>query len=168
MQELTTTNANYPIIFSKTTNTNTTKNYTNTFRRSNNFYINPNTGILYAPSINCSSISVSNPTYTLTKTSGAWNVGTISAARTGNVVHLQIILSGTGTVVGAGTDDGFMGTLGGSDLPALPIKFVDYSGNNVLIMYIDTSGNVKVRLVGSNLTLASGSNLIFSGTFIVN
>lgn len=120
--------------------------------------------------ITCTKMNSYLPTYTLTKSSGAWNLAStnpVAAVRSGNVVHLTINLVGSGSNVGNGSD-GFVGTLGGGTLPALPIKFVDYYGSNVLILYLQPNGAISIRNTGGALAVTSGGAMQWSGTFLVN
>ena len=155
-------NADYKILYeddSTTTATNTSGT-----RKATTFKYNP-----YFDRLTVGSISVSTPTYTLTKSSGTWTAGSVTAKRCGNVVHMKVIVKGTGTAVASGSD-GFIGTItagSGAALPALTITLTSYVNNFVICGYIDTTGKIWVRPIGSgNYTAASGANIEMDGTFI--
>ena len=62
-QTLTSTDANYPILFAKTTISTTTVDNTNTARRNNNMYVNPSTGNLQVTQLNGVTVG-DNPVFT--------------------------------------------------------------------------------------------------------
>ena len=111
------------------------------------------------------SISPTTPTYTMTKTSGTWNVGSVTARRCGNIVQMQVFVKGTGTAVGNG-GNGFTGKIAGTYLPAIPTTFVSYISTVVIVCYIDASGNIELRPYGGSYTASSGTNIEADGMFI--
>ncbi len=69
-QTLTSTDANYPILFAKTTISTTTVDNTNTARRNNSMYVNPSTGNLQITQLNGVTVG-NNPEFTDTQSD--WN-----------------------------------------------------------------------------------------------
>ena len=112
-------------------------------------------------------MAVSTPSYSLTKSSGTWTVGSVSAKRTGNIVQMTIIVKGTGTGVNCGTD-GFVGQLSGTGpAPAQDMTLVSYTGNTTIMGYIDTSRKIWIRPIGSGTyTAGNGSSIQVDGCFI--
>jgi hypothetical protein len=70
----------------------------------------------------------------------------------------------------ASGSDGFIGTItagSGAALPALTITLTSYVNNFVICGYIDTTGKIWVRPIGSgNYTASSGASIEMDGTFI--
>ena len=143
-------------------------NTTSGTRKSSNLTYNPVTNTLsLAGKMDCTSMAVSTPTYSMSKTSGTWNVGSVSAKRTGNIVQMTIIVKGTGTGVNCGTD-GFVGQLSGTGpAPAQEMTLVSYTGNTTIMGYIDTSRKIWIRPIGSGTyTAGNGSSIQVDGCFI--
>ena len=111
-------------------------------------------------------MSVSDPSYTITKSSGNWSVDSVSAKRTGNVVMLVVVFKGNGSQVTTGSN-AFVGTVTGA-LPALPARLVTYNGSSIISASIETDGAITVRVAAANITLSSSSTTTLSGTFIVD
>ena len=117
----------------------------------------------------------STATYTYTKTSGTWTVGSASARRVANVVHITLSIKGTGVAVNVGTA-GFVGKIAASTnakLPALPINLIAYYSSAPIICNIDTSGNVNFIPMGGGtselsqrITIPNNTEVTASGTFI--
>jgi hypothetical protein len=134
------------------------------FNSSGNFYA---TG-----TINCTNATA---TYTYTKTSGTWTVGSASARRVANVVHITLSIKGTGTAVNVGTA-GFVGKIAASTnakLPALSINLIAYYNSAPIICNIDTSGNVNfIPMAGGaseftqRITIPNNTEVTASGTFV--
>ena len=160
----TNTNKDFEVLFSESDDN---VEHIEEVRKNANLLFNPYTGTLTTSKVTTQKISVSTPSYTLAADPGtAWNVGSVSARRCGNIINMSITLTGTGTGVAGGTD-GFSGKLSGGPLPALPITLVSYVQNFVICCYIDTSGNVEVRPIGSGTyTAAQGASIEMEGTFI--
>ncbi len=158
-------NTAYELLYEDTASSGDTTSGT---RKSQNLTYNPVSNTLtLAGKVDCTSMSVTTPTYTLNKTSGTWNVGSVSAKRTGNVVQMTIIVKGTGTGVTCGTD-GFVGSLTGTGpAPAQDMTLVSYTGNFTIMGYIDTSRKLWIRPIGSG-TYTAGNNSIIQvdGMFI--
>lgn len=156
-------NADYEIIFEDTSGSG---EITSGARKSSNLTFNPSTGKLtVSGQVDCSSISVSTPTYTMTKSSGAWNVGSVTARKSGNIVQMQVFVKGTGTAVTNG-GSGFVGKITGTYLPAIPTTLVSYISSVIIVCYIDASGNIDVRPYGNTYTAASGTTIEIDGMFI--
>lgn len=155
----------YEVLYEDTASSGNTTSGT---RKSSNLTYNPVTNTLsLAGKMDCTSMAVSTPTYSMSKTSGTWNVGSVSAKRTGNIVQMTIIVKGTGTGVNCGTD-GFVGQLSGTGpAPAQDMTLVSYTGNTTIMGYIDTSRKIWIRPIGSGTyTAGSGSNIQVDGCFI--
>ena len=156
-------NVDYEIIFEDTSGSG---EITSGTRKSSNLTFNPSTGKLtVSGQVDCSGISVTTPTYTMTKSSGTWNVGSVTARKSGNIVQMQVFVKGTGTQV-ANAGNGFTGKISGTYLPAIPTTFVSYISSVVIVCYIDSSGNIEVRPYGGAVTISSGSNIEADGMFI--
>lgn len=158
-------NTAYELLYEDTASSGDTTSGT---RKSQNLTYNPVSNTLtLAGKVDCTSMSVTTPTYTLNKTSGTWNVGSVSAKRTGNVVQMTIIVKGTGTGVTCGTD-GFVGSLTGTGpAPTQDMTLVSYTGNFTIVGYIDTSRKIWIRPIGSGTyTAGNNSSIQVDGTFI--
>lgn len=158
-------NTAYELLYEDTASSGDTTSGT---RKSQNLTYNPVSNTLtLAGKVDCTSMSVTTPTYTLNKTSGTWNVGSVSAKRTGNVVQMTIIVKGTGTGVTCGTD-GFAGSLSGTGpAPAQDMTLVSYTGNFTIVGYIDTSRKIWIRPIGSGTyTAGNNSSIQVDGMFI--
>lgn len=156
-------NADYEIILEDTASSG---EITAGTRKSSNLTFNPSTGKLtVSGQVDCSGMSVSTPTYTMTKTSGAWNVGSVTARKSGNIIQMQVFVKGTGTSVTNG-GSGFVGKITGTYLPSIPTTFVSYISSVIIVCYIDTSGNIDVRPYGNTYTASSGTNIEIDGMFI--
>ena len=158
-------NTAYELLYEDTASSGDTTSGT---RKSQNLTYNPVSNTLtLAGKVDCTSMSVTTPTYTLNKTSGTWNVGSVSAKRTGNVVQMTIIVKGTGTGVTCGTD-GFVGSLTGTGpAPAQDMTLVSYTGNFTIMGYIDTSRKIWIRPIGSGTyTAGNNSSIQVDGVFI--
>lgn len=114
--------------------------------------------------------STVNATYTLTKSSGTWTAGSVTAKRFGNVVHIAIAVTGTGTSVAALTN-GFVGKItagSGAALPALSIHMPTLYNRAPLTCTVDTSGNVTFVNSGfSAITIPNGTSVYAYGIFVV-
>lgn len=112
-------------------------------------------GIIECGKLFSNGLSVSSKDYALNKTGGEWSVDSIITKRTGNIIFYKIVMQGSGTVNNG--QNCFTGTLSGGSLPVIPSFTTSYDGTHILIMYIDTAGNVTIRKTG-------GGNMTFSGT----
>lgn len=105
--------------------------------------------------------------FTITKTSGHWDIYDFVSWRTGSVVQCDFILSGDGTSVSAGAD----GYVGNVSLGAFPKVFSFFMGmvGSVVCMgfYNPSDSTIHFRPISAAYTLASTGRLHFSGTFIV-
>lgn len=120
-----------------------------------------------------SSCTNDTATYTYAKTSGTWNVGTVSAKRVANVVHISVSFKGTGNGVRLG-QAGFVGQLTAGSNAALPAKPLNLSTNYEnfpIICNITSSGVVTFTPLGIsdftvNIDIPNGTEVTASGTFI--
>jgi len=112
------------------------------------------------------------PAYTITPTRPmAWTMSDagILATRWGNVIQVVIRLEGSGASVAAGTD-GFSGKIsvsGGGYLPARQVTLIGYTGQTLLMGWLDTDGSLTVR-ANEATQVASGNGLWLTGMFITN
>ena len=112
-----------------------------------------------------------NPTYTswgMAKSSGPWNISSISAVRSGNVVSMSMLFSvGKNTNVNPG-GNGFVGTLSsGGPLPAIAGRLSGFYGQANIICNISSNGNTVVRVTGDKINPSAATSVSVVGTFVV-
>jgi len=170
-------NANYPVILSGTAD-NVTR--TEGVRKSSSLTYNPDTKALIinngtvqvdsvvANSVTCSSMSVQDISnqYTLTKTSGNWNIYDLKAFRCGNVIQLHITLSGNGSAVSAG-GDGFVGQLDGP-LPTYYVHNARYYSTTAQIGELRETGVFVARNLIGSVTFTTSTHPSFDLMFMVS
>ena len=112
-----------------------------------------------------------NPTYTswgMAKSSGPWNISSISAARSGNVVSMSMVFSvGKNTNVNPG-GNGFEGILSsGGPLPAIAGRLSGFYGQANIICNISSNGSTIVRVTGNKINPGAATTVNVVGTFVV-
>ena len=117
--------------------------------------------------VTCNSMSVTDISsqYTFSKTSGSWNIFSVTAFRTGNVVQMFLTFSGNGSAVSAG-GNGFTGTITNGPLPVTTARAICLAGTAVGYSNIDSSGGVITKPHTASMTLSSSSRLAAMFTFI--
>lgn len=111
------------------------------------------------------------PTYTswgMAKSSGPWNISSISAVRSGNVVSMSMVFSvGKNTNVNPG-GNGFEGTLSsGGPLPAIAGRLSGFYGQANIICNISSNGSTIVRVTGNKINPSAATTVNVVGTFVV-
>ena len=105
--------------------------------------------------------------YTITKSSGNWSINSIEAYRSGNIIQINIIMSGNGNSVSAGSN-GFVGTITAGALPVITVRLIGYYNNCPVIMNVEPDGTINTRVTATNVTVTSSGTLPLTGTFITN
>lgn len=105
--------------------------------------------------------------FTITKTSGAWNVASFNAYKSGTLIYIRVRFSGTGVSVSGGSDS-FSGTIAGPYIPLYDSFGIGCAGNTLFIMQLNNNGTMKVRLINDAYTLASGVVAAISNLYFIN
>ena len=105
--------------------------------------------------------------FTITKTSGAWNVSSFNAYKSGTLIYIRVRFSGTGVSVSGGSDS-FSGTIAGPYIPLYDSFGIGCAGNTLFIMQLNNNGTMKVRLINDAYTLASGVVAAISNLYFIN
>lgn len=169
-------NADYPVVLAGTAD-NVSR--TEGVRKSSSLTYNPSSKALtvndgtvqvnsvVANSVTCNSMNVQDISdqYTLTKTSGNWNIYEFKAFRCGNVIQLYITLSGNGSAVSAGSD-GFIGQLDGP-LPPYYVHNARYYSTTAQIAELRETGVFVARNLIGSVTFSATTHPSFDLTFIV-
>ena len=114
---------------------------------------------------NLTIVEYRSPTFTLTKTSGAWTVGSAIAKKIGNVVHVELTVMGDGTAV-ANSSNGFVGSINILK-PVLMVRSSCYFSDKVLTCLLASDGSFTIRnSTGTSFTLSTGNGLTFGFAYI--
>lgn len=100
-------------------------------------------------------------TPSITKTSGASDVSSSSFRRSGNVCQLSVRLV-LSSAVSSGSN-AFVGTVSGIPLPINYVTAVEYTGRDVYVFTLNTSGDLTVHVTGPDSAPASSAP---TGTFV--
>ena len=106
-----------------------------------------------------------NPSITITKSSGAWNIDNIAQKKFGNVTALAITVVGSGIAVPAGTN-GFVGTI--NRLPIVRATGMSFIGTGILAIAIGTDGTVTIRPLIDNTNWSSSAGGVVSCMLILD
>ena len=110
-------------------------------------------------------LPTSTPTVYATKTSGAWNISSISVKQNHKTVEIEIVVGGTNTAVASGSD-GFVGTISGK-YPLLNCFAISYYGANIFVLRLQNDGKLTIRNVNSSsFTLPTGDSFTFGFTYL--
>ena len=105
--------------------------------------------------------------FTITKISGAWNVASFNAYKSGTLIYIRVRFSGTGTSVSGGSDS-FSGTIAGPYIPLYDSFGIGCAANTLFIMQLNNNGTMKVRLINDAYTLGSGVVAAISNLYFIN
>lgn len=111
--------------------------------------------------------TVLTPTYTISKSSGAWTIGSVYAKKYGRIIHLQITVEGNGAQVTAGSN-GFVGTITSGDLPYFVTSNTNYYMSSGIVVQVESDGTIIFRVLANNLTLGVGNSTTLSLMFITS
>ena len=104
------------------------------------------------------------PSYTITKSTGAWNLSSITQKQDGKVVQMNISVIGSGVGVPAGSN-GFEGILNYN--PPLKASGVAFVGAAIVVVVINTNGTVTIRPLIGNTNWTSSDGVSIPITFMV-
>lgn len=104
------------------------------------------------------------PSYSITKSTGAWNISSITQKQDGKVVQMNISVVGSGVGVPAGSN-GFEGILNYN--PPLKASGVAFVGAAIVVVVINTNGTVTVRPLIGNTNWSSSDGVSIPITFMV-
>lgn len=105
-------------------------------------------------------------TYTVDKTSGAWNFKSVLAYKSGNTVSMYIQFEGNNSSVNVG-NNAFVGKVTAGALPIMYARFMSYYGSSAIVADLTPSGDLTVRILGANLNIQRNTCSI-SSVFFVN
>lgn len=104
------------------------------------------------------------PSYTISKSSGAWNISNINQKQDGKVVQLGISLLGSGQTVNAGSN-GFVGTLNFN--PPVRCSGMCFIGTGLVVCVIETNGTVTIRPLIANTNWDSSTGVTIPLTMMI-
>lgn len=104
------------------------------------------------------------PSYSITKSTGAWNISSITQKQDGKVVQMNISVLGSGTGVPAGSN-GFEGVMNYN--PPLKASGIAFVGAAIVVAVINTNGTVTIRPLIGNTNWSSSDGVSIPITFMV-
>lgn len=104
------------------------------------------------------------PSFSITKSSGAWNISNISQKQDGKVVHMSVSVIGSSEAVNAGSN-GFVGVLNFN--PPIRSSGVAFVGTCIVMIVIETTGTVYIRPLVANTNWTSSDGVTIPITFMV-
>jgi len=104
------------------------------------------------------------PSFAITKSTGAWNISSISQKQDGKVVQLGITVLGSGEQVNAGTN-GFTGTINVN--PPVRCSGMCFIGTGLVVCVIETNGSVSIRPLIANTNWDSSTGVTIPVTMMV-
>ena len=97
-----------------------------------------------------------DPNLSISKSTGAWNIQSITQRQYGRTVFMNVTITGSGQTVNAGTN-GFNGSL--STTLVLKSSGAAFVGAGLVILNIDPDGTVSIRPVISNTNWDSNTKV---------
>lgn len=104
-------------------------------------------------------------TPTVSKTSGASSVSSVTATRNGNVVFLKILFALGNSSVNVGSNT-FAGTISNIALPVNTCVGCGYYGSTAFFSAIESTGAISVRVIGATKPASTTDTFGISWTYI--
>lgn len=104
------------------------------------------------------------PSYSISKSTGAWNISSVSQKQDGKVVQLGITVLGSGEAVSAGSN-GFTGTINVN--PPIRCSGMCFIGTGLVVCVIETNGTVTIRPLIANTNWDSLTGVTIPVTMMI-